>query len=69
MKLVSQNRCDLIVLSHARDDAGSDKKHTLETIDRTVRQACKDGIAVVDSGADQACNKSDGTVSGQRMTN
>ena len=35
--LVSQGRCDVIILSHARDDAGSGMKYTLETIDRTVR--------------------------------
>ena len=69
MKLVSRGRCDVIIFSHARDDAGSGMKHNLETIDRTVRQACKDDIAVVNSGADQACDKGDGSVSRQRTTN
>ena len=37
VKFVFQGKCDVIILSHARGDAGSSMKHTLETIDRTVR--------------------------------
>ena len=62
--LVSQGRCDMIILLYAHDDEGSGMKHTLETINCTVWQACKDGIAVVNSIADKACDKSDGSISG-----
>ena len=57
MKLVYQGKM------HARGDADSGMKHILETIYRTVR------YAVVNSGADQACDEGDGSVSGQQTVN
>ena len=59
----------MIILSHTHDDASSSMKHNLETIDRTVRSACKDGIAVVNARADYACDKGDGSITGQRRMN
>ena len=57
VKLISQGRCDVFILLHVCDDASSGIMNTMEMNDRTVRRACKDGIAVVAIRADQACDK------------